>query len=50
MVWSPRFPSTSGSECTLRGLLGLTVRLPDGRTVQEGERFPTEAGATYLVG
>ncbi|CAM4314814.1 glycoside hydrolase family 95 protein [Paenibacillus phoenicis] len=42
--------STSGGECTLRGLHGLSVRLPDGRTVQEGERFQTEAGATYLVG
>lgn len=42
--------STSGGECTLRGLHGLSVRLPDGRTVQEGERFQTEPGATYLVG
>ncbi|MDU2240780.1 MAG: glycoside hydrolase family 95 protein [Paenibacillus sp.] len=47
---SARLTSTVGGECTLRGLHGLSVRLPDGRTAQEGERFPTEAGATYLVG
>lgn len=47
---SARITSTSSSHCTLRGLQGLTIRLPDGRTVQEGERFLTEPGATYLVG
>ncbi len=47
---SARITSTSSSHCTLRGLQGLTIRLQDGRTVQEGERFLTEPGATYVVG
>lgn len=47
---SANITSTVGGWCTLRGLRGLTARLPDGRTAQEGERFPTEAGVTYLVG
>lgn len=47
---SASITSTVGGECTLRGLCGLAVRLPDGRTAQEGERFLTEAGVTYSVG
>ncbi|WP_430146702.1 glycoside hydrolase family 95 protein [Paenibacillus rhizolycopersici] len=47
---SARVTSTVRGECTLRGLHGLSVRLPDGRAVQEGDRFQTEAGVTYIVG
>ncbi|MED4957691.1 hypothetical protein P9747_23570, partial [Paenibacillus macerans] len=38
-----------GGWCTVRGLNGRRVHLPDGSTAGDGERFWTEANTPYLI-
>lgn len=48
-VASACITSAVGGWCTVRGLNGRRVHLPDGSTAGDGERFWTEANTPYLI-
>ncbi|MGG6313487.1 glycoside hydrolase family 95 protein [Paenibacillus macerans] len=46
---SASITSAAGGWCTVRGLNGLKVGLPDGSTAADGVRFRTVAGTSYWI-